>query len=279
MRQRVLATVFALAALAYAAQAAGAQTRLHVSVTPSAGKQRTSFVVKFRAPNATGASASLRTHFQVSATGSRGRRCTASASVAVGPTRRGQRVRVKLAPNHAGHLWCAGRFHGQIVEISKVMCRPVVQIACPDLEIAPRTIAHFSFRVKKSTSGPSSPPAAGPTFAGLQSATSSCGPLRPRIVPPARSVVLTWGAATDPNTPSSQIVYDVYYSTTSGGEDYSKANWTSPPGATRLTVILPSPGLAYFVVRARDKAGLEDHNTVQRIVTTCAIPFTQALPH
>ena len=287
MRQRVLAIVFALAALVCTAQAVGAPAepgqavgtpaKLRVSVTPSAGKQRTSFVVKFRAPNATGASATLRTHFQVSAAGSRGKRCTASTSVAVGPTERGQRIRVKLAPRGASHLWCAGRFHGQIVEISEVVCRPIPKIACPQIEIAPRTIGHFSFRVKKSTSAPSGGSTAGPMFAGLQSATTACGPLRPRIVPATRSVMLSWNPATDPNTPSSQIVYDVYYSATPGGEDFSKPGWTSPTGATRLTVTVPALGPAYFVVRARDRAGLEDHNTVQRIVTTCAIPFTQTL--
>ena len=89
--------------------------------------------------------------------------------------------------------------------------------------------------------------------------------------------MLSWNPATDPNTPSSQIVYDVYYSATPGGEDFSKPGWTSPTGATRLTVTVPALGPAYFVVRARDRAGLEDHNTIQRIVTTCAIPFTQTL--
>jgi hypothetical protein len=236
-----------------------------------------SFLVKFRAPRATGVSATLRTHYQVSAAGSPGKGCTAGESVAVGPTERGQRVHVRLAPRGAGHLWCAGRFHGQIVEISKVVCRPIPKIACPDIEIAPRTIAHFSFRVKRSTSAPSGGSTAGPTFAGLQGAITGCGPLQPRIAFPPRSVVLSWDPATDPNTPSSQIVYDAYYSATSGGEDFSKPSWTSPPGATRLTVTVPGVGLAYFVVRARDRAGLEDHNTVQRIVTTCAIPFTQTL--
>jgi hypothetical protein len=279
MRRRVLAIVFALAlaVLVYAAQAAAAQAKLRVSVTPSTGKQQTSFVVKFRAPNATGASATVRTHYQVSAAGGPEKSCTASTSVAVGATRRGQRVQVKLAPRGAGHLWCAGRFHGQIVEISKVVCRPIPKIACPAIEIAPRTIAHFSFRVKKSTSGPSGGSTAGPTFAGLQGATTLCGPLQPRIVPALRSVTLSWNPATDPRTPTSQIVYEAFYSATPGGENFSEPNWTSPPGATRMTVTAPGFRPAYFVVRARDRAGLEDHNTVERIVTTCAIPFKQTL--
>jgi hypothetical protein len=277
MRQRVLAMMCVLGALAFATQAFGASVKAHVSVTPSAGKQRTSFVVRFSAPNATGASASLRTHYQVSAARSRSKGCTASASVAIGPTRRGQRIRVKLAPRGAGHLWCAGRFQGQIQEISKVVCRPIVHTECPDIEIAPRTIAHFSFRVKGSAKGPSGTQTGGPTFAGLQSATVGCGVRRPRLAPAQKMVVLTWGPATDPTTPSSQIVYDVFYSTTSGGENFSKPNWTSSPGANRMTVSVPSLGLAYFVVRARDRAGLEDHNTVERIATTCAIPFTQTL--
>ena len=277
--------MLALAALVFATQASGDATRtsvasekVHVSVTPSAGKQRTNFVVRFRAPSATGASARLRTHFQVSATGSRAKGCTASDSAAIGPTRRGQTVRVKLQPRGARRLWCAGRFQGQIREISKVVCRLVVQIACPNIEIAPRTIARFSFRVRKSAEAPSGTQTVGPTFAGLQGAISGCGVHIPLVVPAQKMVVLTWGPATDPTTPSSQIVYDVYYSATSGGENFSKPNWTSAAGATRITVSVPS-GLAYFVVRARDRAGLEDHNTVERIATTCAIPLTQTLSH
>jgi hypothetical protein len=75
---------------------------------------------------------------------------------------------------------------------------------------------------------------------------------------------LTWQAATDDVTPSSQIVYDVFLAYTSGGENFSHPNWTTPPGATTYTTPnLPSEG-TYFVVRARDQAGNEDTNTIER---------------
>ncbi len=274
MRQRVLATVFALA-LVCAVQASGAAAKVRVSVTPSIGKQRTSFVVRFRAPSATGSFATVRSHFEVSASASKGKRCTASASVTMGPTRRGQKVRAALQPKGPRHVWCARRFHGRIVEISRVVCRPITQLECPDIEIAPLTIARFSFRVKKSTGGSSGTPGAGPTFAGLVSAVRTCPPIQPQIGPILSHIDLSWQAATDPTTPSSQIVYDIYYSPTSGGENYSKPTWTTAPGATHVTVALDGFGNAFFVVRARDKAGRQDHNTVQRMaVAGCLGPPT-----
>lgn len=101
-----------------------------------------------------------------------------------------------------------------------------------------------------------------PTFAGLQSA-SYCvgGPVRPAETTP---YTLTWQAATDDVRPSSQIVYDIFVAHAPGGEDFSKPTWTTAPGATTYTTPnLPSEG-TYFVVRARDEAGNEDQNTVER---------------
>jgi hypothetical protein len=76
---------------------------------------------------------------------------------------------------------------------------------------------------------------------------------------------LSWDPATDDVTPSSQIVYDVYYATAPGRENFAKPTWTTARGATSFT----TPGLsasapAYFVVRARDRAGNEDGNRVER---------------
>jgi len=74
---------------------------------------------------------------------------------------------------------------------------------------------------------------------------------------------LTWKAATDDVTPSSQIVYDVFYATHPGGEDFSQPTWTTSPGVTSFkTPPLHEP--SYFVVRARDQAGNEDQSTVER---------------
>jgi hypothetical protein len=271
MRQRVVATVFALVALVCAAQASTATAKVRVSVTPSVGKQRTSFVVRFRAPGTTGTFASIRSHYVVSAAAGRGKRCTASASVAMGPTRRGQKVRTTLKPKGRGHIWCAGKFRGRIVQISQVVCPPIPKMACPDIEIAPMTIARFTFRVKRSTQGPTTTPGAGPSFAGLASAVRTCRPIQPAIIPmplPEGNVTLSWQAATDPNTPSSQIVYEIFYSATSGGENYSNPSWTTGPGATHFTVVLNGFVSAFFVVRARDKAGNEDQNTIQRMAVT-----------
>jgi hypothetical protein len=67
-------------------------------------------------------------------------------------------------------------------------------------------------------------------------------------------------------TPSSKIVYDIFISTTPGGEDFAHRTWTTQPGAiTFRTPGLPSHGTFYFVVRARDQAGNEDGNRVERV--------------
>jgi hypothetical protein len=75
---------------------------------------------------------------------------------------------------------------------------------------------------------------------------------------------LSWQPATDNTTPTAQILYDVYLATTPGGENFSSPTWTTAPGATSFeTPGLASHGSFYFVVRARDRAGNEDHNTIE----------------
>jgi hypothetical protein len=99
-----------------------------------------------------------------------------------------------------------------------------------------------------------------PTFAGLTSITGVT----------ATSVQLDWMPATDPQTPTAQIVYDVFQSTTQGGEVFTMPPAaTSTPGATSITLsnLQPSSTL-YWVVRARDLAGNEDTNTVELSATT-----------
>jgi hypothetical protein len=115
-----------------------------------------------------------------------------------------------------------------------------------------------------------SPPAAAkwrdhtpPTFAGLKSATTCI----PGPIGPGRTsrYHLRWNPATDNVTPSSKIVYDVYQAPRSGGEDFSKPSYTTPPGATSFdTPQLPADKHFYFVVRARDRAGNRDSNRVER---------------
>jgi hypothetical protein len=102
-----------------------------------------------------------------------------------------------------------------------------------------------------------------PTFAGLKSATTCIpGPIGEGRT---SSYHLTWDAASDNVTPSSKIVYNVYQATTAGGEDFSTPTYTTAPGATSFdTPQLSSAKTFYFVVRARDQAGNEDSNKVER---------------
>jgi hypothetical protein len=101
-----------------------------------------------------------------------------------------------------------------------------------------------------------------PTFAGLKSATACIpGPIHGQTA----SYTLRWDKATDDVTPSTQIVYDVYQATKSGGEDFSSPTYTVRHGATTfLTPALPADEFFYFVVRARDRAGNRDSNLVER---------------
>ena len=102
-----------------------------------------------------------------------------------------------------------------------------------------------------------------PTFAGLKSAiTCIPGPIGEGRT---SSYHLSWEAATDDFTPSNRIIYNVYQATTAGGEDFSQPTYTTAPGATSFdTPQLPSTKSFYFVVRARDQAGNEDSNKVER---------------
>ncbi|MDE3070520.1 MAG: hypothetical protein KGJ43_07305, partial [Acidobacteriota bacterium] len=101
-----------------------------------------------------------------------------------------------------------------------------------------------------------------PVFAGLKSA------LRchrgPELENEKMSFGLTWEPATDDVTPQSQIVYRIYQATSRGGENFSTPTYTTAPGATTFETPLLANGNYYFVVRARDQAGLEDLNTVER---------------
>lgn len=274
MRPRVLGLVTATTLLVFAALASSAAASVRVYVSPSIGKPTTHFVVRFRAPSETGLT--LHRRYELYASATKGSRCTSSVADAIGATSVGSHVRVTLKPARTGGRWCTGKFRGRIVEYISTVCQPTnAAIVCPDIVIAPQTIARFTFRVNRST-GSSSGTGTGtgtqtgtPTFAGLKSATE-CIPTTPKAEPAEHSVQLSWNPATDPTTPSSAIVYDIYYSTTSGAENFSSPSWTSSPGATSDTVTVSGGGPAYFVVRARDAAGHEDDNTVQlAAVNTC----------
>jgi hypothetical protein len=102
-----------------------------------------------------------------------------------------------------------------------------------------------------------------PAFGGLKSATTCIpGPIGAGTT---SSYHLSWEAATDNVTPSRQIVYNIYQATTAGGEDFSTPTYTTAPGVTSFdTPKLSSAKTFYFVVRARDRAGNEDSNKIER---------------
>jgi hypothetical protein len=91
-------------------------------------------------------------------------------------------------------------------------------------------------------------------FAGLKSATTCIGG---PVVRPAM-YTLSWEPATEKN--GSAFVYRIYQATIPGGENFSEPTYTTR--ATSFTTPLLSAPV-YFVVRARDRAGNEDRNTVE----------------
>ncbi|MCC6646424.1 MAG: fibronectin type III domain-containing protein [Polyangiaceae bacterium] len=109
-----------------------------------------------------------------------------------------------------------------------------------------------------------------PTFKGLAKISNLT----------ASSVDLEWEAATDDKTAPADLVYDVFQATAAGTEDFTKPPLaTSAPGATTLTVPnLKSATTYYFVVRARDKAGNRDTNTVEKSESTFVSLKTDVQP-
>jgi hypothetical protein len=101
-----------------------------------------------------------------------------------------------------------------------------------------------------------------PTFAGLKSATTCVpGPGGGTTAP----YHLSWDPAADNKTPSDRIIYDIFQASSSGSEDFSAPTYTTSAGATSFTTPpLPADEVIYFVIRARDKAGNEDANKVER---------------
>jgi hypothetical protein len=121
----------------------------------------------------------------------------------------------------------------------------------------------YSFQTIPATVAP--PNAGQPSFAGLTSAT-------PTVAPATASIDLAWTAATD--TPDGDsIKYDVYMSTTSGGEDFSLPPLLTTNSGTGVTVNnlngLGSGVTYFFMVRAREAtSGNIEFNTVEHSAKT-----------
>jgi hypothetical protein len=266
-----LATALLVAAVAAAsATAASLGPTTRVTVKPGSGTPQTRFVFSFRVPAAVGTSGSLVRTDAFSVSGPRGGHCQSGVTKTIGRAKRGKRINLTMRPAKGRGGWCTGQWHGTVVEHSFIRCNPSPVRACPDLVVAPRVIASFKFRVKPAATHGAPSPAPGdvPTFAGLISAVRCSSPqpvATSRIVPRGGGYALTWTAATDPVTPSSQIVYEIFVATSPGGEDYATPTYTTLPGVTSfVTPGVPPSGTQYFVVRARNAAGHEDANTVER---------------
>jgi hypothetical protein len=101
-----------------------------------------------------------------------------------------------------------------------------------------------------------------PVFEGLQSAwTCIPGPIGEGR---QTHYHLSWNAAKDDVTPSSQIVYKIYRATAPGGENFSRRTYRTVGATSFETPLLPTGRTFYFVVRARDRAGNEDSNTIEK---------------
>jgi len=267
-------------ALAASAQAAGAGPATRVSVKPGSGGPRTRFALTFRVPVAIGTYGSFVRRDTASVKGPRGTRCVSSATATLRRARKGAKAKLTVGPGPVSRGgWCAGLWHGTVVQSEVVRCAPSPTRACPYLVVAPQTLARFRFRVKAAPAAPPPTPPGGdvPTFAGLISATTCPSPTpAPRVLPRPNSYTLTWKAATDPVTPSAQIVYDIFVATTSGAENYAQPSYTTAAGATSFVTPATARNTAlFFVVRARNAAGHEDRNTVEREgVTQCPIGQT-----
>ena len=96
-----------------------------------------------------------------------------------------------------------------------------------------------------------------PVFTGITSATGVVG-----------GAQLEWDAASDPSQP---ITYNIYYSTVSGGQNFSSPDATVTD-ATGVYLCLPENQTYYFVVRAQDSWSTpnEDTNTVELSALTDA---------
>jgi hypothetical protein len=279
---RCLVVVLAQLALAagsvmFAVGAASAPIGPRARVTPARGGPWTVFVVRFRAPDRTGVDGAVRRSDVVRVSASMGDTsggCSKGIAVALPPASEGSLVNARLRSGTRPSAWCPGVYDGAITEYERPVCRP--GHACPTYDRLLRTFGRFVLTVRgrpspaptitSTTTTTQTTPATSdttpPSFGGLQTAFACTpGPQRPGETTPFR---LSWQPATDNTSASSKIVYDVYLAMTPGGEDFSTPTWTTAPGATSFeTPGLPSHGSFYFVVRARDDAGNEDHNTTE----------------
>src|SRR5207237_747329 len=118
-----------------------------------------------------------------------------------------------------------------------------------------------------SSLGVTTPEGVAPTFDGLKRASAD-----------GNTVRLFWLPASDNQTNPDNMVYDVYSSLTQHREDFGKPpRATSAQGAASITLTEVNAATRYYyVVRARDFAGNQDTNIVEKSAQTGALPDTKA---
>jgi hypothetical protein len=154
MRRTLLVATAAIAALA-AVPVAGAiplhtASPVKVHVAPGSGGPRTTFKLSFHSPTQTGQAGAMRRAQTVEIHGTHHLGCAWSGQTAVPAAVAQQLMHVSLTPGklHTGaRTWCAGTFHGSVVQTARLMCTPPQ--LCPLIEIRPQTIAQFTFTVKR----------------------------------------------------------------------------------------------------------------------------------
>jgi hypothetical protein len=250
----MIALLFAGVAIAAASSISSYPPGPAAQVTPAPGNQHSTFDVTFRTIHKIGISDGIRTDVELSASTSLSTSsCITSFNIKAPAAAANTHVHVYLRPQSLGGRWCVGTYNGVVNQWRITVC-PRHQL-CPTYAIPSHRIGTFKLHVQ--------PQSLVPIFAGLQSAFACTpGPQRPGQT---TSFTLSWKAAVDATTPSAQFVYDIYLSSTSGGENYTHPTWTTAPGVTSFrTPGLAAHGTFFFVVRARDPSGSEDSNIIER---------------
>jgi hypothetical protein len=119
-----------------------------VHVRPGTGGPRSAFAVSLRIPAQTGTFGQFRRSDELSATGPSGSGCVSHVTMVLPAAPAGSTVRLRLVPGHSPAHWCAGTFHGKIMESQTVVCGANPKIACPMVMIRPQMIGRFRFAVR-----------------------------------------------------------------------------------------------------------------------------------
>ena len=148
-----LAAAF-LAAASGGALAATTKPPPKLRVTPARGGVRTTFAVRFKAPDASGIHGVRQVTYELSAApGRTPRGCIGSVSYRPQASRAGQVVVVRLKPRRLGGHWCVTVYTGQVDETVGPYCPPPsaggTPAPCPEFVTLLRRIGTFKFAVRR----------------------------------------------------------------------------------------------------------------------------------